>query len=163
MIFSIHSNWHTKFIYLHNFQLQQHFYYTKQVTQLQQLCKIKEKHVVELCIINKNCFSNRAYKIKINMAWLSHSMRKAVPHTEKPQGAGDQGIRWSKRIILTAFWHCLLNRHYSSKQSFLIVFQVAENILHLVNNQGMIWMGLFMAPGLPAINLLKLVIILYTR
>ena len=38
------------------------------------------------------------------------------------QGAGDQGIRWSKRIILTAFWHCLLNRHYSSKQSFLIVF-----------------------------------------
>ena len=27
----------------------------------------------------------------------------------------------------------------------------------------MIWMGLFMAPGLPAINLLKLVIILYTR
>lgn len=41
--------------------------------------------------------------------------------------------------------------------------QVAENILHLVNNQGMIWMGLFMAPGLPAINLIKLAIIMYAR
>lgn len=35
--------------------------------------------------------------------------------------------------------------------------------MHLVNNQGMIWMGLFMAPGLPAINLIKLAIIMYAR
>merc|ERR1719510_573864 len=42
-------------------------------------------------------------------------------------------------------------------------FSVAENILHLVNNQGMIWMGLFMAPGLPALNLIKLAILMYLR
>ena len=29
--------------------------------------------------------------------------------------------------------------------------------------QGMIWMGLFMAPGLPAINLIKLAVIMYSR
>ena len=29
--------------------------------------------------------------------------------------------------------------------------------------KGMVWMGLFMAPGLPAINLVKLAIIMYVR
>ncbi|XP_037079464.1 transmembrane channel-like protein 3 [Pollicipes pollicipes] len=42
-------------------------------------------------------------------------------------------------------------------------FSIAENILHLVNNQGMIWMGMFFAPGLPAINAVKLVILMYVR
>ena len=57
-------------------------------------------------------------------------------------------------------------------------FDVAENILHTVNNQGnvlvnkidydssvpgMIWMGLFMAPGLPLLNLIKLVAIFYIK
>ena len=46
---------------------------------------------------------------------------------------------------------------------FNFPFKVAENILHLVNNQGMIWMGLFMAPGLPALNVIKLAIIMYVR
>ena len=42
-------------------------------------------------------------------------------------------------------------------------FDVAENILHTVNNQGMVWMGLFMAPGLPILNLIKLVMIFYIK
>ena len=56
-------------------------------------------------------------------------------------------------------------------------FDVAENILHTVNNQGdqmilslilqcntgMIWMGLFMAPGLPLLNLIKLISIFYIK
>ncbi|KAF0290362.1 Transmembrane channel-like protein 3 [Amphibalanus amphitrite] len=42
-------------------------------------------------------------------------------------------------------------------------FSIAENILHLVNNQGMVWMGMFFAPGLPAINAVKLVILMYVR
>ncbi|XP_068243127.1 transmembrane channel-like protein [Palaemon carinicauda] len=42
-------------------------------------------------------------------------------------------------------------------------FKIAENILHLVNNQGMIWMGMFFAPGLPVANILKLLVLLYVR
>ncbi|KAG8231826.1 hypothetical protein J437_LFUL012320 [Ladona fulva] len=42
-------------------------------------------------------------------------------------------------------------------------FKIAENILHLVYNQGMVWMGMFFSPGLPALNLAKLAIVLYVR
>lgn len=42
-------------------------------------------------------------------------------------------------------------------------FKVAENILHLVNNQGNVWMGMFFSPGIAVINVIKLYAIMYFR
>lgn len=40
---------------------------------------------------------------------------------------------------------------------------MAENILSLVNNQGMVWMGMFFSPGLVLLNVVKLYIMMYFR
>ncbi|XP_056607428.1 transmembrane channel-like protein 3 [Triplophysa dalaica] len=42
-------------------------------------------------------------------------------------------------------------------------FKIAENVLHLIYNQGMIWMGAFFSPCLPAFNVLKLISLMYLR
>ncbi|GLV33912.1 Transmembrane channel-like [Carabus blaptoides fortunei] len=42
-------------------------------------------------------------------------------------------------------------------------FKIAEHILSLVNNQGMVWMGMFFSPGITVINLMKLAVIMYLR
>ncbi|XP_068630050.1 transmembrane channel-like protein [Battus philenor] len=42
-------------------------------------------------------------------------------------------------------------------------FKIAENILHLINNQGMVWMGMFFSPGLVVLNVFKLIIMMYLR
>lgn len=42
-------------------------------------------------------------------------------------------------------------------------FSLADNLLHLVYNQGMIWMGTLFCPGLPALNLFKLLCLFYVR
>uniref|UniRef100_A0AAY4BCG8 Transmembrane channel-like protein n=1 Tax=Denticeps clupeoides TaxID=299321 RepID=A0AAY4BCG8_9TELE len=42
-------------------------------------------------------------------------------------------------------------------------FKIAENVLHLIYNQGMIWMGAFFSPCLPAFNVMKLIGLMYLR
>lgn len=61
--------------------------------------------------------------------------------------------------FLNACWCWDLERNFPGYATF----SLAENLLHLVYNQGMIWMGTLFAPGLPAFNLLKLLAMFYVR
>uniref|UniRef100_H2YYC8 TMC domain-containing protein n=1 Tax=Ciona savignyi TaxID=51511 RepID=H2YYC8_CIOSA len=42
-------------------------------------------------------------------------------------------------------------------------FKIAENVLHLIYNQGITWVGTFFSPLLPALNVIKLTLIMYIR
>nr|XP_018670245.1 transmembrane channel-like protein 3 [Ciona intestinalis] len=42
-------------------------------------------------------------------------------------------------------------------------FKIAENVLHLIYNQGITWVGSFFCPVLPTINVIKLTLMMYVR
>ena len=42
-------------------------------------------------------------------------------------------------------------------------FQLADNILHLIYNQGVLWMACYFSPVFPLIHLLKIICLFYLR
>lgn len=74
-------------------------------------------------------------------------------------------------IYASEFFRAILVKHFNACWCWDLekhipgyaTFSLAEHLLHLVYNQGMIWMGTLFSPGLPAFNLLKLLALFYVR
>ncbi|XP_029421478.1 transmembrane channel-like protein 1 [Nannospalax galili] len=60
------------------------------------------------------------------------------------------------RLLLFGFHFEVLIQHLCFLQPSYTEFDISGNVLALIFNQGMIWMGSFFAPSLPGINILRL-------
>ncbi|KAG7491175.1 hypothetical protein MATL_G00000330 [Megalops atlanticus] len=67
-------------------------------------------------------------------------------------------VAWPRKVLLEKYPSCPLVR-VSGKQQFLVPF----NVLDLVYNQTVTWVGVFYCPLLPFISVLKLLLVFYIK